>query len=99
MADGGKGQLKEFGVVLYTLLYLKWITDKFLHGSLLDVMCRKLHVEMLCVHITHNVMCRNAGFNVRGEWIHIDVWPSPITVHVKLSQHCESAIFQYKTNS
>ena len=23
-----------------------------------------------------------------GEWIHIYVWVSPFTVHLKLSQHC-----------
>ena len=36
-----------------------------------------------------NVMCQPAweeGFG--GEWIHVYVWLSPFTVHLKLSQHC-----------
>ena len=28
------------------------------------------------------------GEGVGGEWIHIYVWLSPFTVHLKLSQHC-----------
>ena len=31
-----------------------------------------------------------------GEWIHAYVEHSPFTVHQKLTQHCWSAIFQYK---
>ena len=38
----GEGIVKEFGMVLYTLLYLKWITNKDLlnivHGTLISVM-------------------------------------------------------------
>ena len=36
--------VREFRMVMYTLLYLKWITNKDLliaHGSLLNVMCRQ----------------------------------------------------------
>ena len=34
-----KGIVREFGVSVYILLYLKWITNKdLLHGSLLNVM-------------------------------------------------------------
>jgi len=28
------------------------------------------------------------GEGFGGEWIHIYVWVSPFTVHLKLSQHC-----------
>ena len=34
-----------------------------------------------------------------GEWIHVYVWPSPFSVHLKPSQHCQSAIPQYKIRS
>ena len=26
--------------------------------------------------------------SIGGEWIHVYVWPSSFTVHLKLSQHC-----------
>ena len=38
-----------------------------------------------------------AGFG--GEWIHVYVWLSPLAVHLKLSQHCQSAIPQNKIKS
>ena len=28
------------------------------------------------------------GGEFRGEWIHVYVWLSPFTIHLKLSQHC-----------
>ena len=28
------------------------------------------------------------GGEFEGEWIHVYVWLSPFTVHMKLSQHC-----------
>ena len=28
------------------------------------------------------------GVGFVGEWIHVYVWPSPLAVHLKLSQHC-----------
>ena len=33
-----------------------------------------------------------------GEWVHVYVWLSPFAVHLELSQHCLSAIPQYKIN-
>lgn len=33
-----------------------------------------------------------------GEWAYVYVWSSPFAVHLKLSQHCYSAIDQYKIN-
>ena len=39
----GEGIVRDFGKVMYTLLYLKWITNKNLPyiacGTLLNVMC------------------------------------------------------------
>ena len=36
----GKGIVREFGMDMYILLYLKWITSKYCieHGTLLNVM-------------------------------------------------------------
>ena len=34
--------------------------------------------------------------SLRGEWIHVCVWLSPFTVHLKLPQRYELAIPQYK---
>ena len=36
------------------------------------------------------------GKEFGGEWIHVYVWLSPFAVYLKLSQHCYSAILQYK---
>ena len=39
----------------------------------------------------HSAQCYVAawmGEGFGGEWIHINVWVSPFTVHPKLSQHC-----------
>ena len=34
-----------------------------------------------------------------GEWIHVYVWLSPSAVYLKLSQHRQSAVLQYKIKS
>ena len=39
------------------------------------------------------------GGDLRAEWIHVYVWLSGSAVHLKLSQHCESAILQYNMAS
>ena len=70
----GEGIVKDFGKVMYKLLYLKWIANKNLcipHGTLLNVMCQPGW---------------EAG--LRGEWIQGYVWLSPFVIHLKLSQHC-----------
>ena len=36
------------------------------------------------------------GGGFGAEWRHVHVWLSPLAVHGKLSQHCLSAISQYK---
>ena len=43
VGDGcGEGLVREFGMDMYTLLYLKWITRTYCiaHGTLLNVMCQ-----------------------------------------------------------
>ena len=70
----GEGIVREFGVDMYALLYLKWITNKvLLYSTWNSAQC--------CVAAW---MGREFG----GEWIHIHVWLSPFAVHLKLSQHC-----------
>ena len=36
------------------------------------------------------------GGEFGGEWIHGYVWQSPFAVFLKLPQHCQSAVLQYK---
>jgi len=69
---------------MYTLLCLKWITSKDLSTW-------------------NSAQCHVAGWmgvEFGGEWIHVHpsvyVWLSPFAAHLKLSQHCKSAIPQYK---
>ena len=39
------------------------------------------------------------GGRFAGEWVCVYVWLSPFTVHLKVSQHCQLAILQYKIKS
>ena len=59
---------REFGMDMYTLLYLKWITNK----DLLD------NTE----NSAQSYMAVWMGGEVGGGWIH--VWLSPFTVYPKL---------------
>ena len=71
---GGVGIVREFGMEMCTLLYLKWVTNKVL----------------LC-STENSAQCYVAawmGGEFGGEWIHVYLWLSPFTVHLKLSQHC-----------
>ena len=80
-----EGIVREFGIDMYTLLYLKWITN-----------------EDLLYSTGNSAQCYVAdwmGGEFGGEWIHVYVWLSPFAVHLKLSQHCKSAILQYKIKS
>ena len=77
--------VREFGKVRYTLLYLKWIANKDLLYS-----------------TGNSAQCYVAawmGGQFGGEWIHVYVWLTPFAVHLKISQHCSSAIVQYKIKS
>ena len=65
---------------MYTLLYLKWITNKdLLYSTWNSVQC----------YVTAWM-----GGEFGGEWIHVHVQLSPFALHLKLSQHCKSAISQ-----
>ena len=66
----GEGTVRECGVDMYTLTYLKWITNKDLR------------------YCTWNsAQCPVATWmrgECGGEWIHVYVWLSPFSVHLKL---------------
>ena len=70
---------------MYTLLYLKWITNKdLLYSTWNSAQC---------------YVAAWTGGEFEREWIHVYVWLSPFAVHLKISQHCELAIPQYKIKS
>ena len=70
----GKGIVREFVINMYTLLYLKWITNKvLLYSTGNSAQC---------------YMAAWMGGEFGGEWIHVYVWLSPFPVHLQLSQHC-----------
>ena len=56
------------------------------------MLCLKLIADSNLFYSTWNsVQCYVAtwvGGEFGGEWLHIYVWLSPFTVHLKLSQHC-----------
>ena len=70
----GEGIVREFGMDTYTLLYLKWITNKNLLNTTRN--SAQCYVAAL--------MKGEFG----GEWIHVYVRLSPFTVHLKPSQCC-----------
>ena len=70
----GKGRVRESGMVMHTLLYLKRITNKDLLYS--------------TANSTQCYVAVWKGGEFGGEWIHVYVWLSPIAVHLKLSQYC-----------
>ena len=66
--------LREFGIHMYTLPYLKWITNKdqlYSTGS-----------------SAHCYVTTWMGGEFAGELIHVYVWLILLTVHLKLLQHC-----------
>ena len=65
---------REFGEDVYTLLYLKWITNKDLLHSIGN--SAQFYVAAWM------------GMGFGGECICIYVWMSPFAVHLKPSQHC-----------
>ena len=70
----GKGIVREFVINMYTLLYLKWITNKvLLYSTGNSAQC---------------YMAAWMVGEFGGEWIHVYVWLSPFPVHLQLSQHC-----------
>jgi len=73
MIAGGEGIVKDFGMDRYTLLYLKWITKDLLYSTRNSAQC---------------YAAAWMGGECGGKWIHVHVWLSIFTVHLKLSQHC-----------
>ena len=69
-----EGIVGEFGMDMYTLLHLKWITNQ-------DLLCRTGNSAQCYLEDW-------MGGEFGGEWIHVYVWLGPFTVHLKLSQHC-----------
>ena len=70
----GKGRVREPGMVMHTLLYLKRITNKdLLYSSENSAQC---------------YVAAWIGGEFGGEWIPVYVWLSPFTVPLKLAQHC-----------
>ena len=68
----GEGIVGAFGMDIYTLLYLKWITNE----------------DLLYTHGTQLKVMRLGGKGVGGEWVLLYVWLRPFTAHLKLSQYC-----------
>jgi len=58
---------------MYTLLHLKWITNKVLLYS--------------TGNSAYCYVTARMGGKFRGEWIHVYIWLSPFAVDLKLSQH------------
>ena len=70
----GKGRIREFGMDMYTLLYLKWITNKDrLYSTWNFASC-------------YAAAWMEGEFG--GEWIHIYVCEQSVHCSLKLSQHC-----------
>ena len=70
----GERIVREFGIDMYTLLYLKWITNK-------DLLCSTGNSAQCYVAAW-------MGVEFGGEWIHVYVWLSRLAACLKLSQHC-----------
>ena len=74
LGSGQGGIVREFRMDMYTLLYLKWITNRhLLYSTGNSAQC-------------HMAAWMAGEFG--GEWIHVYVWLSHFAVHLKLSQHC-----------
>jgi len=74
--------VREFGTDMYTLLYLKGITNKdLLYSARNSNQC---------------YVAAWMGGKFGGESTHVYVWLSPFAVHLKLPQHSCSDIRQYK---
>ena len=70
----GEEIVRELGMDVYTLLYLKHITNKNLLYSTQN--CAQCYVAAWM------------GGDFGGEWIHVYIWQNPFVVCLKLSQHC-----------
>ena len=71
MVAKGEGIVREFGIHMYTLLYLKGITKKdLLYNTWNSAQC---------------YVAAWMGGESGGEQMHVCVWLSPSAVHLKLS--------------
>ena len=68
----GKEIVKEFGIYVYTLLHLKWITNRDLPYSTGNSAQYYVTTWM--------------GGKFGREWIHAHAWLSPFAVYLRLSQ-------------
>ena len=66
-----EGMVRESGMDMYTLLYLKWTTNK-------ETLCST--VNFVQCHVAAWM-----GEELGEEWIHVCVWLSPFVVNLKLS--------------
>ena len=66
--------MREFGKVMYMLLYSKWRANKdLLYGTGNSTEC---------------YVVAYMGGVFGGEWIHVYVWLGPFPAHLKLPPHC-----------
>ena len=70
----GEGIVRELGIDMYTLLYLKWKANKVLLYSMGN-------------SAQFNVAASMEG-EFGKEWIHVYLRLSSFALHLKLSQHC-----------
>ena len=68
-----QGIVRELGMDMYILLYLKWVTSQVLLCSTFS--SAQCHVAA------------RMGEEFGGEWIQVCVWLSRSAVHLKLSLH------------
>ena len=68
--EPGEGIVRGFRIDMYTLLYLKWITNKL-----------PVYSTWNC---TQCYMPAWMGEGFRGEGVHVYLWLNPFTVHLKL---------------
>ena len=80
----GGGRLGSLGWSCHPL-YLKWITSE-------DLLCDTGNSAPYRV-------AAGMGGGFGGEGAPVHVWLSPFAVHLKLLQHCQLAILQYKIKS
>ena len=66
-----KGMVKDLGVDMYTLLYLKWVTKK-------DLLCSTGNFAQCYVAAWMET-------SVEKEWIQVYLWLIPFTIHLKPS--------------
>ena len=70
----GEGIVRDFGKIMYTLQYSKWITNKdLLYSTWNSAQC---------------YVAAWIGGEFGGKWVLVYAWLSPFTVHLRLPQHC-----------